>query len=109
MKRGDVVLVKQPGSPASKARPCIVLQRTSTMEEGVAKITVCSLTSQIDISPLIRPVVLPTPGNGLRKPSAAQIDWIYTHPIEVIGETIGALDEDALTAIDRALRRWLDL
>lgn len=103
------MLVRHPGSPASKARPCVVIQRSSTMEDGTAKLTVCALTSRIDVPAAIRPVVLPSPQNGLLKPSAVEVDWIYTHPIDAVGKTIGTLDEDGLTAIDEALRRWLDL
>ncbi len=58
---------------------------------------------------MVRPVILPSPGNGLRRASAVEIDWVYTHPIEVIGETIGSLDADTLVQIDAALRRWFDL
>ncbi len=108
MRRGDVVLVCEPHSPAGKARPCIVVQRTSALDVS-AKVTVCPLTSELRGSVGQRPFVAPTSGNRLRTPSEVQVDWIYTHPIERLGEVIGRLDQPTMDEIDLALRRWLDL
>jgi mRNA interferase MazF len=108
MRRGDVVLVREPGSPASKARPCIVVQRESAL--AVAdKATVCPLTSKLRGSAGERPFVAPTAQNGLRAPSEVQVDWIFTHRMDNMGEVIGKLDEPTMALIDTALRRWLDL
>lgn len=108
MKRGDVVLIREPGTPASKARPCVVVQRESGLAAAV-KITVCPMTSRLRGAEGQRPFVAPTQANGLTKPSEVQVDWIYTHPREVIGPRIGTLDTATLEQIDMALRRWLNL
>ncbi len=108
MKRGDVVLIREPGTPAGKARPCVVIQRNSTLD-GASKITVCAFTSDIRGLATSRPFVLPTSGNGLKKPSQVEVDWIYTHPITFVGERIGELDDVMMDNVDTALRRWLDL
>lgn len=108
MRRGHVVLIREPGTPAAKARPCVIVQRSSTLEES-AKITACPLTSELKGAAGLRPFVAPTPGNGLRRPSEVQVDWIYTHLIECVGPVIGSVDQPTLTAIDVALRRWHDL
>ncbi len=108
MKRADVVLVREPGSPAGKARPCIVVQRDSALEVA-AKVTVCPLTSHLRGPAGQRPFVAPTKENGLRVPSEVQVDWIFTHPVEAIGDSIGRLDAVAMDQIDFALRAWLDL
>ena len=108
MKRGDVILVRAPNTPVSKARPCIVVQRDSALEDA-AKVTACPLTSQLRGAAGQRPFVAPTPDNGLRVPSEIEVDWIYTHPIEFVGGVVGSLDGPTMHALDIAMRRWLDL
>ena len=108
MKRGDVVLVREPRTPAGKARPCVIVQRDSALPFA-AKMTVCPLTSTLRGAAGQRPFVAPTEGNGLSRPSEVQVDWVYTFPLEHIGERIGSIDEPTLELIDEALRRWLDL
>jgi mRNA interferase MazF len=108
MKRGDVILIQEPGTPASKARPCVVVQRESGLAQAT-KITVCPMTSRLRGAQGQRPFVAPTQHNGLTKPSEVQVDWIYTHPREFLGPRIGALDTATLEQVDMALRRWLNL
>lgn len=108
MKRGDVILVREPKSPASKARPYVVVQRNSALD-APTKVTACPLTSKLRGAAGQRPFVAPNPENGLRLPSEVEADWIYTHPIEHFGGVIGSVDAATLDAIDVALRRWLDL
>ena len=108
MKRGDVILVREPGTPAAKARPYVVVQRTSALDDP-AKVTACPLTTTLRGAAGQRPFVAPTRDNGLRSPSEVQVDWIYTHPIDRIGGVIGEVDRPTLDAIDVALARWLDL
>jgi mRNA interferase MazF len=108
MRRGDLVLVRAPDSPASKARPCVVVQRESAL--AVAdKVTLCPLTSRLRGSAGERPFVAPTAENGLRMPSEVQVDWVFTHWRDSIGEGIGGIDEPTMKLVDEALRRWLDL
>lgn len=108
MKRGDVVLIQEPGTPAGRARPCVVVQRESGLA-AAAKITVCPMTSRLRGARGQRPFVAPTRDNGLTRPSEVQVDWIYTHPRQFIGPRIGTLDSATLDQIDIALRRWLNL
>lgn len=108
MKRGDIVIVRQPNTPAGKQRPCVVIQRDSTLSSA-NKVTVCPLTSMLRGPEGARPMVAPTIGNHLARPSEVEIDWIYTFPIDRILGTIGSIDDDVLDRVDEALRRWLDL
>ncbi len=103
-----MVLVREPGTPAGKSRPCIVIQRDSALDVAT-KVTVCPLTSHVRGPSGQRPFVAPGPENGLRKPSEVQVDWIFTHPVEFIGGVIGRLDQPTMNQVDIALRRWLDL
>jgi mRNA interferase MazF len=108
MKRGDVVLVREPGTPASKARPCVVVHRDGA-KGAETKVTVCPLTSHLRGVVGERPLVVPTPENRLRAPSEVEVDWIFTHPIDAVGEVIGHLDTPTFETVEVALRRWLDL
>jgi len=108
LKRGDLVLLSAINSPASKPRPCVVIQRDSAL--AVAnKVTVCPLTSRLRGPAGERPFVAPSPENGLRVPSEVEVDWIFTCAIDRVGGVIGRLDDPAMTLIDQALRRWLAL
>ena len=53
--------------------------------------------------------VTPNPRNGLNKASQLMTDKIFTVPITRIGAVVGVLDPDRLSALDLALRAWLDL
>ena len=108
MKRGDLVLIREPNSPASKARPFVVVQRDSGLDDPT-KITACPLTSRLNGLASQRPFVSPSSDNHLSKPSEIQIDWIYTHRIERVDGVIGCLDAATMDAVDRALRNWLHL
>ena len=108
MRRGDVVLIREPNTPASKARPYVVVQRTSTLDVST-KVTACPLTTRLRGSEGRRPFVVPTPGNGLREPSEVEVDWVYTHPATRVDRVIGCLDDATMTQVDDALRRWLSL
>ena len=59
--------------------------------------------------PLIRPTVLPTPGNGLLKPSQVQVDKAMTVKRDRIGGVIGRLDDEAILAVTRSLALFLGL
>lgn len=108
MRRGDVILVREPNTPAAKPRPYVVIQRNSALDAPV-KVTGCPLTSELKGAAGQRPFVAPTDENGLRRPSEVQVDLIYTHPIDRVGGVIGHMDAPTMMAVDVALRRWLDL
>lgn len=108
MKRGDVILVREPNTPVAKARPYVVVQRDSALHDPI-RVTGCPLTSHLRGLEGARPFVAPTADNGLRIPSEVQVDIVYTHPIERIDGVIGRLDGATMQVVDQALRRWLAL
>ncbi|KQT33589.1 hypothetical protein ASG29_06050 [Sphingomonas sp. Leaf412] len=107
MTRGDIVLVRSTRGAATKARPCVVVQRDSA--GALPKLTVCPMTSQVDQENDLRPVVVPSQANGLIQVSQIEIDWILTEDLRYFGRRIGTVEPTVLAAIDTALRRWLDL
>lgn len=102
------MLVRERRSPAAKGRPCIVVQRTVTIEHGV-KILCVPLTSTLRHIPEHRPVILPSEENGLRVVCEAQVDWLYPFLRENLDSEIGAVDDEAIARVDKALHLWLDL
>ncbi len=108
MKRGNIVLVQEPNTPASKARPYVLVSRDTALVNP-RKVTGCPLTSRLGGVTGRRPLVTPAPGNGLRSPSEIEVDWIYTHPIERIGGVIGSVDPATMRTIDTAIRKWFAL
>lgn len=108
MRRGDIVIVREPNTPAGKARPYVVITRDSALGDP-SKITGCPLTSRLGGVTSGRPLVAPSAENGLRTPSEIAADWIFTHPIERVDGVIGSLDGPTMDAVDISVRRWLDL
>ena len=108
MRRGAIVVFRESGSPASKSRPCIVVQRDATLP-GASKITAVPLTSELSGVGDQRPVLVPTHENGLRRISEAQVDWIFSFETFHLGPQVGEVEPEVMQQIDAALRRWLDL
>ena len=52
-------------------------------------------------------MVVPSPENGLRKPSQVMVDKVVTVSRERIGERMGCLDEGTLIEVTRALAVFL--
>jgi mRNA-degrading endonuclease toxin of MazEF toxin-antitoxin module len=101
-------LVRQGGTPAAKARPCVIVQHDATLSASV-KIVCCPLTSGLRGAAGGRPQVLPTPMNGLEKASEIEFDWVYTYPRTQLLKKIGELEPQIMEQLGRMLRRWLDL
>lgn len=108
MKRGSVVVLREPGSPASKSRPCIVVQNEASLA-AATKITAVPLTSELSGVGDIRPLMAPSEMNGLRRMSEAQADWIFSFDISFLGTKIGEAEPEVMSQLDQALRRWLSL
>ncbi len=107
MKRGDVVTVIAPGA-YGKPRPAIVVQSDILNAEHTSVLVVL-LTSTLVDAPLFRLTVLPTPANGLQKPSQAMVDRVVALPKDRVGAVIGQVDEATLLALSRALAFVLGL
>ena len=108
LKRGDIVLVRSSTGPATKPRPCLVVQRSSTID-AAPKVTVCPLSSEIRVGTAIRPLINPSSMNGLRRVSQVELDWIYTFWKSDFGDVLGTLDQSEMKHVDAALKPWLDL
>lgn len=101
MKRGDVVLSVLQGD-LGKPRPAVVVQAD---ELGPDRLTViiCPTSSDLDPTPAFRPVILPSPLNGLREPSMVMIDKIVAVRRERLRAVIGTLGTEDTRKVDHAL------
>lgn len=109
MQRGSLVTVANPSAFLSKPRPAIVIQATEclAMRDSV---TVCPLTGFEDADMAnVRPVLLPTPENGLEKPSAVQIDKVITVPKQAVSVSWGHASPAEMKKISSALAFWLGI
>jgi mRNA interferase MazF len=107
VKRGELVTVALPGD-YGKPRPAVVVQ-ADLFNETHASVTVAPVTSTLVNAPLFRLAVEPSPRNGLRALSQVMIDKLTTVRRERIGATIGDLEPDTLTRVNRALALWLGI
>jgi mRNA interferase MazF len=107
VKRGDLVTVALPGDDG-KPRPALVLQ-ADLFNEAHASVTVAPVTSSLVSAPLFRLAVEPSTRNGLRALSQVMVDKLTSVRRERIGATIGALEPDTMTRVNRALALWLGI
>jgi mRNA interferase MazF len=106
MKRGDLVTIAISGD-YGKPRPALVVQ--ADIFAALTAVTVLQMTSDIHDEHLVRIHVLPSAGNGLRKPSQVMIDRSMTVPRAKIGAPFGRLDDESMLAVNRALSSFLAL
>ena len=102
--RGDLVTVAVAGD-FGKPRPALVIQ--SDRFSSTATVTVLLVSSTLVEAPLVRLTVDPSAGNGLLKQSQVMVDKAMTVKRDKLGERLGRLDDDILTAVNRALALFL--
>lgn len=107
MKRGDVVTVAVQGD-YGKPRPAVVVQ-ADVFNDTHASVTVLPLTSSIVDAPLFRLTIDPSRQNGLTRVSQVMVDKIINVPRSKIGEVVGALSDDMMIRLVRALSVWLGI
>ena len=108
LQRGLIVTVAATGAYSGKPRPAVVVQANRWLQ-GHPSVTLCPLTSTLLDAPLVRIQVTPNARNGLKKAYQLMADKLFTVPTTSIGAVVGVLDPDGLSALDLALRAWLDL
>lgn len=107
MKRGELVTVALPGD-YGKPRPAVIVQ-ADPFNDTHASLTLVPVTSTLVDAPLFRLVVEPSPRNGLRTLSQLMVDKLITVRRERVGATIGVLEPEPVTRLNRALALWLGL
>jgi mRNA interferase MazF len=108
VKRGDIVIANGRGEFTGKARPFLVVQATDWMA-GAEIVTVCPVTSTLTHAPLVRVPLHADDATGLQVQSEVEVDLISSIRTRRIAQVIGHAPAATMVAVDRALRRWLDL
>ena len=107
MRRGEIWTVSGAKDYAGKARPVVVVQDDSF--DGTDSITVCAFTTDETEAPLMRLIVQPNGGNGLRATCRLMVDKLTTVPKAKVGARIGQLDDADIRRLNQALFVFLGL
>jgi mRNA interferase MazF len=107
VRRGDVVLMVAPGD-LGKPRPAIVVQGDE-LGENTTTVLVCPMSSDIQDSPRLRPVVEADAKNGLRIRSQCMTEKVMPIRRNRIRRVLGSLNLDTIDQLDRALLLVLGL
>lgn len=107
MIRGQIWTVSGGADYAGKPRPVVILQSNSF--EGLGSVTVCPFTTDPTEAPLLRLVITPADGNGLREISRVMIDKITTVPKSKLGAQIGHMTDEDMLRLNRGVMVFLGL
>ena len=106
MKRGEIWTVSAGGPYAGKPRPAVIVQDDRFDTDSV---TICVFTTDPTDAPLLRLMIEPNDGNGLRSPSRLMVDKISAVPKGKLGNRIGRLDDADMLRLNRAIFVFLGL
>lgn len=101
LKRGNVVVMVVPGE-LGRPHPAIIVQ-ADELGDATTTILVCPLSSDIQPSAHLRPVIEPTADNGLRIRSQMMTEKLLALRRDRVRQVIGAIDPETVNRLDRAL------
>lgn len=111
MKRGDIYYASLDpaiGSEQAKRRPVLIVSNAAN-NRAANTVTVLPVTSQVAVVRSFE-VLLPAAGTGLRQDSKALAQQIRTISKErITGRRLGAVPDEVMQAVERAIRIHLDL
>src|SRR3954471_24883453 len=107
MKRGEIWTVSGGSAYTGKPRPAVIVQ--DDRFDATDSVTVCAFTTDPTDAPLFRLLVEPDERNGLRAPSRLMADKITTVPRAKLGARVGALADEDLVRLNRAMLVFLGL
>ena len=107
MTRGDVYLVRKPGSTDPKRRRAFVVVSRQVLIESKYATVVCApiyssdagLASQVEVGP----------DEGLKHDSAIHCDGLVSLPKQALSDYLGSLGAPKIADLNRALRIALEL
>jgi mRNA interferase MazF len=101
VKRGEIWTAAGAADYAGKPRPWLVFQSDTMGIE--ASVILLGFTTDITESATIRPLVTPTPENGLHAMSRLMVDKISAIPRNKLGKPIGRLTDEQMEEAEMAL------
>jgi len=105
LRRGDIVTMVS--GDYGKPRPVLIVEADSF--SALPSVTVLRISSELHDAPLIRILVQPDHGNGLREPSQVMVDKATTVPRSKLGYRIGRIEPGLMRVIDNSLQVFLAL
>lgn len=106
MRRGEIWVAPGPGN-AGKPRPVVLVQ--DDRFDATGSVVVCPFTTNPTEAPLFRPVVEPSPSNGLAETSRLMVDKLTAVPRDRVRERIGALEPEHVPALERSIIVFLGM
>jgi len=107
MKRGELYLVRKPGSgDPSKQRVFVVVSRQALIDSAFSSVICAPVYSQHDG---LSTQVTVGAGDGLKKESSIHCDDLVSLPKSALTNYIGSLKTDAIARLDMALMVVLGL
>lgn len=101
MKRGEIWTVAGGPGYSGKPRPALIVQTDLLMD--APSLLTCGFTSRVSEDLPLRPLVEPSPGNGLMAPSNLMSEKITAVPRARLGKRIGALAPEDMTRVEQAI------
>lgn len=107
MRRGDLYLVKKPGSQAPRRqRAFVVVSRQALLDSRFSTVICAPIYSRHDgLSTQVRVDI----EQGLKQESSIHCDELVSLPKSMLTRYVGCLDENKMQELDRALLAALDL
>jgi mRNA interferase MazF len=101
MKRGELYLVRKPGSrDPRKQRVFVIVSRQALIDSAFSSVICAPVYSQHD---RLSTQVTVGAGDGLKKESSIHCDDLVSLPKSALTNCIGSLKTDALARLDNAL------
>lgn len=107
LRRGDVVISVLAGD-YGKPRPTVVVQ-SDLFNETHESIVVCPISSKVTGLSLFRVPLSASETTGLKEDSEVMVDKMGAAKISRTRNRIGRLNRMQMSAVDAALRVWLEL
>jgi mRNA interferase MazF len=107
IERGAIFWGSEKGLLTNKPRPLLVVQTSLAAEHS--SITVAFISSALAPAIWFRVRIAPNAANGLDLPSDVQTDRLFSLRQSSLDRRLGLLDQQDMSRVDSALRRWLDL
>ncbi len=105
MKKGDIILISFPFTDmtSTKFRPAVVLA------ENVYDVTVCFITSQVNLIESTDVLIQPNTQNGLRKVSLIKANKLATIDKKLAKGLLGKLLSEEIDHLNKNLKLFLQM
>lgn len=100
-KRGAIVTIAAGEGFGGKPRPALIISTDELSDYST--VIVLPFTTEFEPMRPVRPRIMPTPENGLKRQCGLMVDVPITLPRAKVGKTVGHLSPDDLLRVESAL------